>query len=316
MIASAPRTISTLRIGGLALELSLGAGARERELSHALARRYGAFLSPGCAGPVLPGQMRARLEIVPGEGPPAAGKPYEPVARIEDGRLSIDSPALRARYDLASGEGRIELAADPVGGEYFLENALRQIAQALLVDRGSALLHAAGVTTPCGECAYAFAGRSGAGKSTISSLLASAGGEVLSDDIVLLESAVARRGAPSGPPRLLATPFYGTCPPRRRAPRAIPLASFLLLEQAPRAEIIAVADASSAVALLLANVPFTGCFDRAHREGLLATLLAAVRGAPTARLRFRRDLSFLPLLEWTGGAGSSAGGRARAEAIR
>jgi hypothetical protein len=316
MIASTPQTISTLRIGGLALELSLGGGARERELVHALARRYGAFLSPGCAGPVLPGQARARLEVVPGEGSPAAGKPYEPVARIEGGRLSIDSPALRARYDISSGEGRIEVAADSVGGEFFLENALRQIAQALLVDRGSVLLHAAGVVAPDGERAFAFVGRSGAGKSTISALLDSAGGEVLSDDIVLLETGPARHGAPGRGPRLCATPFYGSCPPRRRAPSALPLASFLLLEQAPRAELIPIADAPSAVALLIANVPFAGCFDRAHREGLLATLLAAVRGAPTSRLRFRRDHAFLPLLGWARGAGRAGGRLAQAEVAR
>jgi len=298
MIACSVRTIATLRIGGLALELALGDGDREGALADALARRYGAFLTPGPAGSVLPGQARARLEIVPGARPLAGRAPYEPVTRLDAGRLTIDSAALAAEYDIARGEGRIEVADDPVGGEYFLENALRQIAQTLLVDHGSALLHAAGIVPPGGERALAAAGRSGAGKSTISALLAAAGGEILSDDLVLLETAAARRGDASARPRLCATPFYGTCPPARRAPRALPLEAFLLLEQAPRAERLPVADAPSAVALLLANVPFTGCFDRVHRERLLATLLAAVRGAPVSRLRFRRDLSMLPLLGW------------------
>lgn len=313
------QTIGTLRIGGLAIELGLSAPRGPRlgtGIPAALARRYGAFLSPGDAGAVVPGEARARISIAFGPPATAAGSSYDPIARIESGRLRIASAALAAEYDLERGEGRIELADDPIGGEYFLENALRQIAQTMLADRGAVLLHAAGIVTPDGERALAFAGRSGAGKSTISALLAGAGGEVLSDDLVLLETRGPRRGAAETAPRLSSTPFYGTCPPARRAPRSVPLAQFFLLEQAPVAELARVPEAGSAVALLLANVPFTGCFDRAHRERVLATLLTAVRRTPVGRLRFRKDLSMLPLLPWERGADRPAARLAPAGAPR
>jgi hypothetical protein len=155
------------------------------------------------------------------------------------------------------------------------------------------------VIAPDGERAFAFPGRSGAGKSTISGLLAAAGGAVLSDDLVLLETAGER-------PRLLATPFYGTLPPARRAPRGAALAAIHLIEQAPIAGGETIADAPTAVALLLANIPFTGAAGAAEREPLLELLLGTVRRVPVRRLRFRKDLSMLPLLGWRRGAPARA----------
>ena len=49
---------------------------------------------------------------------------------------------------------------------------------------------------------------------------------------------------------------------------------------------------------LLANVPFTGCFDREHRETLMDAIVATVSAVPTSRLRFRPDRSVLEAIDW------------------
>ncbi len=269
----------TLRVGDLAIGLS----GLEGPLGRAIVERYEPFISEEHA--------EIRIELCDLDESPGETSGYAPVSRVSGDLLAIVCPSWTALFDFERGEGIIAVAPDPVRAVYFVENALRQISQLVLIERGELLLHAAGVVHPFGDRAFAFPGHSGAGKSTISGLLEGAGGHVLSDDLVILDASSER-------PLLRATPFFGTLPPQRPAPSSIPLEAFHLLEQAPEPALTLIEDASTAVASLLSNVPFTECFDHGHQERLLDTLLRAVRAVPVHALRFRRDLSMLPFLGW------------------
>ena len=103
--------------------------------------------------------------------------------RIEGFGLLADvtlTPSLTARLSAADGD----LLTLPL----VIENYLRIVAAYASLMKGGLLLHSAGVVAD-GE-AYLFLGRSGAGKTTLSSLALASGAGVLSDDInIVLPSA-------------------------------------------------------------------------------------------------------------------------------
>ena len=291
-----PDHLGTLTIGDLPLELH----SKEPFIAKTVAERYGTFLTDDI------GDVRLELTLLAG-GPrhvaadeasarsndPTRVEPYDPVCSLDDHVLTMRSSVLDASVDFETGRGTIAVLACDRAAQYYLENALRQVVQVLALERDAILLHSAAVAPPSHDRVQLFAGRSGAGKSTISEILRDEGGHVLSDDLILLETRADR-------PRVGSTPFYGTLAPVNARREALPLTDVFLLEQAPMAEVSEPLARPAAVAALLANVPFTEPLDAAAHRRAMDILDRALSVVPVRRLRFRKDASMLPILGWTG----------------
>ena len=274
-----PNLLATLSMGDLPIELEV----REPVLREILTDRYGAFFTDEIGD--------LTLEIEPLDRSSSGASPYEPTAALADACLTIESAVLRAEVDFQTGRGTIAVDIHGSATQYYLENALRQIVQVLALERDAILMHAAAVAPPSRDRVFLFAGRSGAGKSTISGILADVGGTVFSDDLVLLET----RG---DGPRIVSTPFYGTLPPTNPEPLSLPLTAAYLLEQAPVAELSDPAPRAEGVAALMTNVPFTAPLDPSAHGRAMEVLSRTTRVVPVRTLRFRRDDSMCSLIGW------------------
>ncbi|MGH9714371.1 MAG: hypothetical protein ACRD5M_13825 [Candidatus Acidiferrales bacterium] len=162
--------------------------------------------------------------------------------------------------------------------EYALDSLLRILLTAVLLPRHGFLLHAASVVR--NGRAYIFAGRSGAGKSTVASL--SPAGTVLTDEISLLRYS-------DGCWQAYGTPFWGEF---RAAGmnRRYPIAGIYFLTQ-DRQDRFEPLSAKEILRALLPCVLFFTSEKRAN-EALLSTLLEIVERVPGYRLHFRRSPDF------------------------
>jgi hypothetical protein len=162
--------------------------------------------------------------------------------------------------------------------EYALDSLLRILLTAVLLPQRGFLLHAASVVRD--GRAYIFAGRSGAGKSTVASL--SPAGTVLTDEISLLRFS-------DGYWQAYGTPFWGEF---RAAGmnRHFPIARIYFLTQ-DRQDRFVTLSAKQVLRALLPCVLFFSSEKRAN-EVLLSTLLTFVDLVPACRLYFRRSPDF------------------------
>jgi hypothetical protein len=174
------------------------------------------------------------------------------------------------------------------GGERFpgiFENFCRVLVAYRLHELGGAVIHGAALLNDGG--ALLFAGRSGAGKTTVSRMGLEQGRTVLSDD---LNALLPDR---SGGVLLAGLPFTGDL--GSGAPGTHPLRALLRLEKDTGDALLPLGRAEAA-ACLMACSPFLNA--DAHRHGaLLSTLLALVDGVPAFALRFSltgRMWSILP----------------------
>ena len=197
---------------------------------------------------------------------------------------------LVARLGLAGGlRGLLGVAraADLIGmGD--LENYLRFLAAYSLLLRGGLLMHSACVVHR-GE-AYLFAGRSGAGKTTISTLALEAGMEVLSDDMNAL--------TPGTPPQVHKLPFAGTLGQRITDVGVYPLRAVCWLRKGDvvRCEPTSPAQAISRLAVC---APYVNT-DPFRAERLLESLEKLVVTVPVLTLTFPRGADVLPIIEQIG----------------
>ncbi|MGH9685108.1 MAG: hypothetical protein ACRD4S_16030 [Candidatus Acidiferrales bacterium] len=162
--------------------------------------------------------------------------------------------------------------------EYALDSLLRILLTTVLLPERGFLLHAASVVRD-GQ-AHIFFGRSGAGKSTISSL--SPKGSVLTDEISLLRYS-------GGAWQAYGTPFWGEF----RADginRRYPIAGIYSLIQASEDRVVPVPP-KEIVRALLPCVLFFNSEPKAN-DALLQTIVGFARQVPCYRLHFRRDASF------------------------
>lgn len=183
----------------------------------------------------------------------------------------------------ASPGGALWTPAD--GDAIFLgafENCARVIMAYRLLARGGLLLHSAGVVV--GGVAHLFAGRSGAGKTTLARLSRAAGKEVLSDDINVV--------APSSSGELMAErlPFAGDLGAAPGPPCRLPLGGVYLLRQGPVHELEQIPPAR-AIAGLLACCPFVNA-DPYRLDAVLRTLESLLTGVEIRQLTFRSDDGF------------------------
>lgn len=162
--------------------------------------------------------------------------------------------------------------------EYALDSLLRILLTAVLAPRQGFLLHAASIVRD--GRAYVFAGRSGAGKSTVASL--SPVGSVLTDEISLIRYS-------DGCWQAYGTPFWGEF---RAAGmnRHFPIAGIYFLTQDKHDRFEPLSTKEILRALLPCVLFFTS--EIRANEALLSTLLEIVERVPAYRLHFRRTPNF------------------------
>ncbi len=166
-------------------------------------------------------------------------------------------------------------------GEVFagtLENVFRAIVAYQLAAGGGCLLHSAGVLDSSGG-AHLFLGRSGAGKTTISSLSDSSGRQVLSDDL----NAVTWE---QGQPVVYQMPFSGDFGQAHRVPGAFPLVAVHRLLQGSE-ETSTPCSPAEGLGILAACATAVGR-DPFRSHPLLETLERLAAATPVRNLTFRR----------------------------
>jgi hypothetical protein len=204
-------------------------------------------------------------------GLPVSLKPREQEEQ-EPGSFSYDLDGASVILRGAGAEFR------GVRHEYALDSLLRILLTMVLLPKRGFLLHAATVVRD--GRAYVFAGRSGAGKSTVASL--SPEGSVLTDEISLLRFT-------NGCWQAHGTPFWGEFRAAGRNDH-FPLAGIYSLVQAPEDRVEAISNKEILRALLPCVLFFNS--ETGANEALLHTLLGLVEQVSCQRLHFRRSAEF------------------------
>lgn len=204
--------------------------------------------------------------------------------------FALSGMRVMARVD-AGHAGIWTCVEDPAELSGIVENVLRPLLAARLLANGGLLVHSAAVD------GYLFAGRSGAGKSTIARLGLEAGLPVLSDDLNAL--------VPDGEGFAIAPlPFTGDLEESDVSNERAPLRAVLGLEKGDREELHPMTLAET-ISLLVRCAPYVN--QDARRMPLLldrASQIAA--GAARGLLTFRRDGHVWPILDVRSGLRSHA----------
>lgn len=136
-------------------------------------------------------------------------------SRREGDGITIDWPQARGRFDFAAGAGEFEVCTEATGFGRAIDDILRVLGFEIALAGGVLLLHAAAVGPASSNWVDLFAGRSDAGKTTVTERLIAAGESAISDDLVFVDTG--EQGAPAALP----TPFKGsTRSPARRKGRS------------------------------------------------------------------------------------------------
>ena len=209
---------------------------------------------------------------------------YTPLKLRQVDGFEITGINFTAKIPLTPDRGQASLAVareEELVLANVIENFLRILSAHQALVHGGLVLHSAGLVLD--RQAWIFAGRSGAGKTTLTGKAHRAGATVLSDDVNLL---LPDKGAYHA----YAVPFtgeFGRTLDHAGADDAYPVAGVVLLEQG---EQLAAHRVTSAVATarLMAHSPFVNT-DEAATERLLENLERAVTHLPVIRLQNRRE---------------------------
>lgn len=247
-------------IGGVAIRVR----SDSPEFLRMLENRYSGFLSPGAGSPI-----ELDVDLVP---PRKITDEDDISVRFESGRWLIERGDLRAELEPALRRGRVVQSANP----YAIDTVFRIIHSLVLARTGGLLVHAASCLRS-GK-AFLFAGVSGAGKTTISSL-APADATLLTDEISYVQRQSDRFIA-------CGTPFAGELARQGENVQA-PLAALYLLRQGPGNSLEPVKE-SEAVPRLLANVLFFAQ-DRELVDLVFKSACDLVQQVPIFQLTFFPD---------------------------
>lgn len=205
--------------------------------------------------------------------PPADGDPDDDVRVLRERDLwRLERGDFRAEWDPTSRRGRIHQSSNP----YSIDTVLRIVHSLVLAREGGVLVHAASAVRD--GRAFLFAGKSGAGKTTLSRL-APADAQVLTDEISYVRKETGGYFA-------YGTPFAGELARAGENLRA-PLDTIFLLEQGPRNRVDPVGGAEAA-RTMLGNVLFFAKDTELVQAVFLATL-ELVERVPVKRLTFVPD---------------------------
>ncbi len=146
---------------------------------------------------------------------------------------------------------------------------------ALLSRCGGVLVHSAGVVRD--GVGRIFAGRSGAGKTTLSALCAAEGWRILNDDRVIIFLR-------DGQPRMAGTPWHGSG--KFAEAGEVPLEEVYLLSQAPSERLESLDVSTARLSMLeVTSIPW---FEDDWSRGALDALDALVKAVPVHRFHFTR----------------------------
>lgn len=197
----------------------------------------------------------------------------KPYYTTKDSTLYYD-PAGKAYLIIHEGEGFLPLY-----------NALYLLTSLMAVLQGGCLFHGAGVAYK-GK-GFLFVGPSGAGKTTIASLLEEV--DVLSDEAVGVRME-------EGYYTLFATPFGARYGEKRDWGEVVHggiMLSRIFYLKKDTVNSLERIDLPYSIGPLLSNIPFVNTFRRSHIEKLLSALYRTARTVPVEVLRFRKDKLFL-----------------------
>lgn len=260
----------TLSIAEIVLTLECPDEAFLQEL---VQERYAAFVS-------LPRQPDIRIVLRPGHAPPTR-------TRLESVKVRQAEGGWRFVYDTFVADVSPQADASDVAclqSAYAVDSFLRTLLALYLPQHGGVLLHASAVRHE--GRGYLFAGRSGAGKTTVARLLADRA-EVLSDELVAV------RRTPAGW-QVFGTPFWGDFA-RAGANLSASLHAVYLLRHAKQHHLEPLPRRDALTAILRCSLQFAEGAQVA--EWMLSVVSALAREVPTYRLHFLPDAGFWTLLE-------------------
>jgi hypothetical protein len=249
----------TVEIGGIPILLESG----DTRFCAMIERRYAGFLNPS-ATPVY--RFEIRLE-------PPAVRPEEEARVFKDGFVwRFERGDFRAEWDARSCRGWVRQSANP----YSIDAVLRIVHSLVLAEQGGFLVHAASGVRE--GRAFAFAGVSGAGKTTMARL-APPDVTVLTDEISYI-----RRSA-SGY-QAYGTPFAGELA-RVGENVSAPLKVLYFLKKGPTGRIEPIRKIA-AVRTLMRHILFFAP-DRELVEQLLESTVEFVSSVPVGEYIFAPD---------------------------
>jgi hypothetical protein len=191
---------------------------------------------------------------------------------LNDGRWTLRRGDFQAEWDPRLRLGQTRHSANP----YSIDAVLRIVHSILLASEGGFLVHSASAVR-CGR-AFVFAGRSGAGKTTISRLAP--------NDVTLLSDEISYVRREGDGYRAFGTPFAGELA-RVGENVSAPIAVFCLLTKGPRNRIATVPAAEAAQALLRNTLFFA--HDPELVKLVFQSALEFVSRVPVCRLTFAPD---------------------------
>jgi len=246
-------------VGGLRLALNLPDGP----LAAGFASSWKEFAAEG----------EASMEVDASRAEFCVGEPlwvFPLPERLRDGTLRLRGP----EYSAEAGPDRRRIVISGFAHRLAIENVFKLLLADWLLEQGGLLLHSAAVSLASRACL--FVGPSGAGKTTLAKLCASAGWQVLADELVAVRP-TGRTYQCSGTPWNVGAP----------GPARLKLIGELAFAGENRLEPVHAADL---VRLMLANalMPDPSASGRAKMFRNASRLLERV---PSARLHFSSTLS-------------------------
>ena len=247
----------TVIIGGVSVRLC----CQDRSFARLVRRRYADFLGPS-------GEEAAVLTIHL-----LSGGQRRPDADLEvffrSGTWHIQRGDFKAEWDLQSRRGVVWQHRSP----YAIDSVIRILHTLILSERGGFLVHASSIIRN-GQ-AFLFAGKSGAGKTTMCRL-APGDSTLLTDEISFVR--------PVGDTYFaFGTPFYGELAVPGKNTSA-PVAALYLLEHAPEDHVDGVSPQHALTELMRSVLLFAHESESVNR--VFASALDLISRVPVRRLRF------------------------------
>ncbi|GIV19131.1 MAG: hypothetical protein KatS3mg023_0882 [Armatimonadota bacterium] len=258
-----------LSIASIALRLDC---TDETFLQELVQERYAAFVAPD-------EQTDIRIVLRPSPSAPTRVRMESVSVRQAEGGWRFVYDTFVA--DVSAGADSAEVTC--LRSAYAVDSFLRTLLALYLPQHEGLILHASAVSH--GGKGYVFAGRSGAGKSTVARLLADRA-EVLSDELVAI------RHMPSGW-WTFGTPFWGEFT-RAGVNLSAPLQAIYLLRHATQHRLEPLPRRDTLTAILQCSLQFAEGAQVA--EWMLNVVSALAREVPTYRLHFLPDPGFWNLL--------------------
>lgn len=239
---------------------------REPGFAELLERRYAGFVNTSSSS--VP-TFDLEVALVP---PGTLAGPEDVRVRHRSGQWLLERGDFRANVDPGARRGWIRQTANP----YAIDSALRILHTLLLATEGGFLVHAASAVRT--GRAFLFAGRSGAGKTTIARLAP--------PDVALLSDEISYVRRVEHEYRAFGTPFAGELG-RAGENLSAPLAALYHLNKGPATKIERLAEAD-AVNALMQNILFFA-EDAPLIERVFASACEFIRHVPVYRLTFAPD---------------------------